>query len=77
MHELRRYKNPRKVNYWTLVGGGGTAAIRPSLATQPRVKIEGRLGVCLVYLVYLVCLVAGSANPPDGSKTGRLKKKAG
>ncbi len=39
---LGEYKNPRKVNYWTLVGGGGTAAIWPSLGSQTRVKIEGR-----------------------------------
>ena len=33
--------------------------------------------VCLVYLVYLVCLVAGSANPPGGSKDRETKEEGG
>jgi hypothetical protein len=82
MHVLGRYKNPRKVNYWTLVGGGATVRPSPMLASTHKDRrqcmwSEAGWIVCLVYLVYLVCLVAGSANPPGGSKDRETKEEGG
>jgi hypothetical protein len=68
MHVLGEYKNPRKVNYWTLVGGEGTTAIWPSQGSQTRVKIEGRLG-CLSGLSGLF----GLSCCRIGEATGRVK----
>ena len=55
------------------------------LCSQARAKIEGseymrsETGwiVCMVYLVYLVCLVAGLANPPGRSKDRETKEEGG
>ncbi len=67
IHVLGGYKNPRKVNYWTLVGGG--TAVWPSQGSQTRIKIEGRLD-CLSGLSGLLGLSCCRIGKP----TRRIKR---
>ena len=58
MHVLGRYKNPRRVNYWTLVGGGGTGGnlAIPRFANTHKDRRQVRLSVWFIWSIWSVLL---------------------